>query len=164
MVKSTKQQTIFNIGIMIICVIAFLNVLAPAFIKKPKSDTPFDQVVQKTLEGIDMTNYPSQDVQSVRRFFQLDPQHFDQIAFYRTNDAMSADELLIVQFSDPKSADQFKDCVEKRIQDQINVYSGYAPEQENIMKNAIVDIYQNYALYVSGPQADQIEQNFINAL
>lgn len=164
MVKSTKQQTIFNIGIMIICVIAFLNVLAPAFIKKPKSDTPFDQVVQKTLEGIDMTNYPSQDIQSVRRFFQLDPQHFDQIGFYRTNDAMSADELLIVQFSDPKSADQFKNSVEKRIQDQIDVYSGYAPEQEDTMKKAIVDIYQNYALYVSGPQADRIEQNFINAL
>lgn len=161
---TNKKNQIINYLLMAFCLIAFLIVLRPVFRSEKISERSFEDLFAKTMENISMDPYPAQGTQSLRRYFELEPSDFEQIAFYRLDDAMSADELLLARFSTPEAARKFEQAVQARIQSQTDIYAGYAPEQEQTMKQAHIEVEGNYALYVSGAQAAQIAEQFEKAL
>lgn len=130
---------------------------------KIHSSAPFSLVEQSVLSVVDQSLYPQQDNQKLRRYLNLDPSQSLNIAFYRLDDAMSANEIVLVQF-DPASSQIFEDAINTRRDSQEQIYEGYAPEQAEMMKNALIDIEDNYALYYTGPQTDQVKAAFQKAL
>lgn len=127
------------------------------------SSTPFSYVEQSVLSVIDQSLYPKQDNQKLRRYLNLDPAQALNISFFRLDDAMSANEIVLVQF-DPASADTFEAAITTRKNSQQKIYEGYAPEQAELMKNALIDMEENYALYYVGPQTEQVKEAFQQAL
>ncbi len=127
------------------------------------SSTPFSYVEQSVLSVVDQSLYPKQDNQKLRRYLNLDPAQALNISFFRLDDAMSANEIVLVQF-DPTSADTFEAAITTRKNSQQQIYEGYAPEQAELMKNALIDMEENYALYYVGPQTEQVKEAFQQAL
>ncbi len=146
------------------CILALLMLVVPLFQTEPMSNAPFDQVLQATIEGVDMSKYPQKDVLALKRYLDLDASMFEQIAFYRSENAMDADELVLAKFNTEEAKKSFLDAIQKRIESQTTTYEGYAPEQYDLMKKGKLISHANYGLYVVGPQAEQIASQFEKSL
>ena len=48
--------------------------------------------------------------------------------------------------------------------EQTNLYDGYAPDQVQLLKQAVVDIQANYALYVVDTNAKTMDEQFLESL
>ncbi|UNT96894.1 DUF4358 domain-containing protein [Allobaculum mucilyticum] len=128
------------------------------------SRADFDAVSTKVTESLDPSVYEPVSVSGIRRYLDLNPESFTDVAFYRNGDAMSANELAIVRFDSEKAARDFEKAVNERIHSQHEIYAGYAPEQAALMEQALVDIQGNYALYYTGDNPSQIDSLFVSAL
>ncbi len=114
-------------------------------------------------EGMDLTAYPAADQSLIRSKLGLDPAQYPDIAYWRSLNAMDAEELLIIRF-DPAQEQDVLDKVNARIQSQKDIYQGYAPEQLDMVNQAVVDVHPNYLFYMTGPQAKEAAARFEEAL
>lgn len=148
---------------MILTFIAFLCFFIPSLLQESPSRADFAAVNEATTAGLDMTAYPAADQSLIRSKLSLDPSRYQGVAFYRSLNAMDAEEMLVIQY-DPSQKQEVVDKVNARIQSQKDIYKGYAPEQLETLNQAVVSVHPNYLLYVTGPQARQAESQFEEAL
>lgn len=148
---------------LIFTFLAFLCYFIPSLIRETPSQVAFADVVNATTAGLDMTNYPQADQSVIRSKLGLEPSEFPGLNYYRSSNAMQAEEMLIIQF-DPAQQKQVLDAVDQRIESQKQVYEGYAPEQLAEMQNAIISVHPNYLLYVTGAQGELARSQFEEAL
>ena len=145
----------------IICIAVFM-----LFQFKQPSDSKknFEDVVQKTIEKIDVSQFEQQDNLAMKRFLSLNPEEYENIIYYKDIDALKSREFVIVKFKTSKQASYFKLNIENRIENQINVFDGYAQDQADLLKEAVIDIQSNYALYVVLENAKEVDNAFLLAL
>ena len=145
----------------IICIAVFM-----LFQFKQPSDSKknFEDVVQKTIEKIDVSQFEQQDNLAMKRFLSLNPEEYENIIYYKDIDALKSREFVIVKFKNSKQASYFKLNIENRIENQINVFDGYAQDQADLLKEAVIDIQSNYALYVVLENAKEVDNVFLLAL
>lgn len=162
MKKSSELGISLSLGAILL---ALLVIIAqPLLNGKIRSSSDFDSVSAAVMQSLDAQIYPEVSASQTRHYLDLDPSQFTSIALYRNKDAMSANELAIAQFENEEAAKAFEDAVNKRISAQTDIFSGYAPEQAALMKDAIVDVHDNYALYYVGNDGAQIDALFQKAL
>ena len=145
----------------IICIAVFM-----LFQFKQPSDSKknFEDVVQKTIEKIDVSQFEQQDNLAMKRFLSLNPEEYENIIYYKDIDALKSREFVIVKFKNSKQASYFKLNIENRIENQINVFDGYAQDQADLLKEAVIYIQSNYALYVVLENAKEVDNAFLLAL
>ena len=100
----------------------------------------------------------------MKRFLSLNPEEYENIIYYKDIDALKSREFVIVKFKNSKQASYFKLNIENRIENQINVFDGYAQDQADLLKEAVIDIQSNYALYVVLENAKEVDNAFLLAL
>lgn len=157
------MKTVYQIcmGVIFVCLIAFVGA---SFRTPAISDAVYEDVLANSTKDIDLSNLVLQDNQAMRQFLGLDPSLYEQIVYYKVDDPMQASEYVIVKFKDPKDANGFKEAIEKRINEQINLYQGYAPEQVQLLENHILDIQANYGFYAVGSFSKQMHEQFLSSL
>lgn len=159
-----KNENYILWGMKGLCILAIIGMIFPLFAFSKVSNRTFEEVLTGTIQNMDMTKYPEKDMLALKRYFNLDSTHFEQIVFYRSDDAMDAEELVLAQFNSQEARHAFQEAMEKRITSQTTTYEGYAPDQLELMKNARLVVYDNYGLYIVGAQADQIVNQFETSL
>ena len=117
-----------------------------------------ETVQNKTIEKVNLDGFTQLDNLNIKRFLGLDPSQYDGSVYYKSDDAMSAREFIIVKFKDHSQQYSFKETIEKRI------FEGYAPDQAELLKNAVIDIHGNYALYAVKEDAATMNDQFLKAL
>lgn len=161
--KSSTSFIVYLTGFIAsaLFLIAFISV--PLLQEKP-STASFSSVYTKTIKNADMENYPEKNKLQIEEYFQISPDLFEEVQFDRTDDALNANELLLVKFDNDAAALKFEEAVNSRIDAQKNTYESYAPEAYDLVKDAQVRIHKNYALYVVGSEAKKIADQFEEAL
>ena len=144
---------------ILLCFFVGLNLNVPR-----TSDKEFGNVQNLTLQGFDLKDYKQMSNQEIKRFLNINPQEYERISFKRIDDPMQADEIVIVQFKSEEQGQEFKDKMEARMENQKNIYDGYAPEEAKLIENGIVNLQANYALYVVGDSAKDINKAFEKSL
>lgn len=135
-----------------------------SFVGPTDSSAQFDEVTNKTLENIDLSSYEQKDNISIKKFLQIDPENYENIIYYKNTDVMQADEIVIVKFKDHSQQKDFNEAMDQRVSEQENIFSGYAPAEEEKLKSSIIDIQANYALYVVSSDAQTIDEQFLQSL
>lgn len=148
---------------MAACLLAFVLLIIPAVMEESPSSTPFDTVVQKTLENVDASVYPAQDAAYVRQALGLNVQDYEGLYFGRQDDGMKAEEVLIVKFA-PDQKESLEQAVEARIEARKTAFENYAPEAAALMEQAVVDIHPNYLFYGTGEAAGRMAGQFGSVL
>ncbi|WP_273234324.1 DUF4358 domain-containing protein [Ileibacterium valens] len=164
--NKTKPGTILWMnGLKVGTAIFFLALWIIPWIRQPiVSSSEFSLVEQAVLAVNDPAFYPAMNDQMVRKYLNIGPQEGVQIGFYRQSDAFSAREIVIAKFDTEQQAEMITERIETRKQAQIDIYSGYAPEQQAMMENALLDVQGNYILFYTGDAAAQSDQAFLDAL
>ena len=102
--------------------------------------------------------------QDLVHFIEIDPSSTKGYIYYKSPEALSVDELLIVKASDRNKLNNFRDSVDKRIQSQLKIFEGYGPKQVAALKNALIIQKGTYLLYYVGDDGQKIEEVFRNAV
>ena len=71
---------------------------------------------------------------------------------------------MLVQFKSSNDAKTFEDKMKARIDEQTNIFSGYAPEQADKLNNSVIDIQVNYACMIVSQDAKTIHNQFLRSL
>lgn len=147
-----------------VVLILLLALLFNVFNVPKDSQEDFGVVLSKTQENIDVSAMQEQDNQAIRKNLGLDPESFERISYYKIDDVMQANEYVLVQFKEDAQQKHFQDAIQKRIDEQMNLYEGYAPDQVQLLEHAVIDIQANYALYVVDGNASKMDEQFLNSL
>lgn len=148
-------------GILFIFILVFLG----KFLMVPKdSTTPFKTVVNDTYSLLDKNQYEKESNKDIRRFLKVDPTSYQSIVYYKNNDDMQASELVIVQFKNHSQSKEFTEAMKGRMDDQSNIYAGYLPKQDNLVKKGEIYTQANYGIYVVNKKANSIVNTFKDSL
>lgn len=145
------------IGLM--CIFLYFTFSTPQ-----ASTKDFTSVQNGMLNNIDLSTMELKDNISIKRFLDLEPEMFENIIYYKSQDALNADEIVLVQFKSSNDAKTFEDKMKARIDEQTNIFSGYAPEQADKLNNSIIDIQVNYACMIVSQDAKTIHDQFLRSL
>lgn len=146
--------------VFLLLIILMLNVFSGP--KMSKED--FGVMLSKVQENLDLSTLLQQDNQAIRKNLGLDPEAYERIVYFKIDDVMQANEYVLVQFKDTDQKNAFQQAIESRIAEQTNLYDGYAPDQVQLLKQAVVDIQANYALYVVDTNAKTMDEQFLESL
>lgn len=128
------------------------------------SSAVFSDVEQAVSAAADLEPMTAGDNQMLRRLYGLDPESFEGVLLYVPSYTMSVEELLLVKLTDTAQQDAVREAMEARVASQIDVFSGYGPEQVAMLERAIIDVRGNYALLIVAEDPDTVRQAFAGAL
>ena len=148
-------------GIVFLCILLFIG----SFLRVPSnSKTPFGTVVSDSTKSLKLDDYTLEDNRGIRRFLGIDPSTYTSITYYKNNDDMQASEIVVVQFKENSQASSFEQAMEKRVDNQNNIYASYLPKQATLVKNAVIYTQANYGIYVVNKDTDTIVSSFKESL
>lgn len=98
--------------------IGFIILLSTNFSYDKDSTKTMEEVQSKTIENINLDGLSQQDNLSMKRFLDLDPSQYESVIYYKSDDAMSASEFVLVKFKDRSQQEPFKETIEKRVKNQ----------------------------------------------
>lgn len=107
-------------------------------------DVPMEEIEKQLVEQTELTEMQKCGNRTLMQFYGLDYEQFDSYIYYKSDKALSVEELLIVKAKDRADLASVKEAAESRIQSQIKTYEGYGPKQVAMLKNAIVTLRGSY--------------------
>ena len=100
----------------------------------------------------------------LKKIYGLNASDYEDVLIYIPTTNMSAHEMLLIKLASADQADAVEEAIRERIESQLNIFEGYAPEQVAMLDRAIVDPRGNYILYISGDEPEKIDEVFRNSL
>ncbi len=164
MEKARRKQIL--IGILKWAALALMAgfVLFGALSRGTGSRTPYPQVEEAVLTGLDMSQMTEGDNQMVRRLYGLNPSDYEGVTLYYPSTNMGTDELLLVKLRDVGQQETVKTAMESRIQSQMDVFEGYAPAEYAALEQGIIEVRGNYLLLIVSKQQESVRQAFLKVL
>lgn len=159
--KNISRFTLIKAGLLVLLALLW----APYFMQNTLvSPSRFDDVKALVLKDLDAEFYPQQDNQKIKRYLALDPADYLRIEFFRTDNTLDAQELVLVQYPAGEDTSALQEQINNRIKSQMNIFEGYAPEQYALVSQNLQDYQGNYALYYVGENPSAVKTAFENAL
>ena len=134
------------------------------FSRGVQSRADFSQVSEAVVSAADLSGMTEGDNQMVRRLYGLDPADYEGVLLYYPSSNMGAEEILVVRLRDPSQQEAVETAMRARIQSQMDVFEGYAPEQYATLEQGVVEVQGNYLLLVVAKDTAPVRQAFLNAL
>ena len=158
--KKGRIYFVIRYGLLIALVVAVI-IFASG---RKQSSASFDKV-KNAVTGLAVSDQ-MQNAESryLKKIYGLNAVDYEDVLIYIPTTNMSAQELLLVKLSDVSQSETVVQAIQERIDSQYNIFEGYAPEQVAMLDRAIIDPQGNYILYVSGDNAEKIDEVFRNSL
>jgi uncharacterized protein YpmB len=154
-----------NLKVVNFILIALLIVFIAHLLSGGKtSSTPVETVAEKVTAAADLTNVTQADSQKLKKYYGLNANDYEGVAFYLVNSNMDVDEILIVRMKDSAQENALKDAMQTRIDTQTQSFEGYGVNQTKLLKDAVIDVKGNYALLVVNEKAAEADEAFRKSL
>ena len=128
------------------------------------SNKPVEEVAAQVTVLFENEKSEKSPERMLKKHYGLNAQDYDGVVLYSPISNMDAEELLIVKLQSAQQMDELTEAVQERLDSQINIYEGYAPEQYDLCSHAVLDPEGNYFLFVVHADADRIQEAFRKAL
>lgn len=110
------------------------------------------------------TGLKERGLDEVRKNFSLDAGSLKSFAYFSSDDVMNVDEIFIAVLNSPADSDKIISALSSYADDRYSVFSGYAAEQAESLKNYLLKIKGNALLFCVGGDADGLLDAFFKAL
>ena len=104
------------------------------------------------------------DAQLLRRLYGLNGGELKNWLLYTAKDSMAVEELLLVECISAEQAEQVSQAAQKRVEAQKNNFAGYAPEQEQLLADSLIQEEGVYVVFTVSEQAGQVKDAFLKEL
>lgn len=147
-----------------VLLLVLVGLLAFFYIRDDAKDVPMKDIESALKEKTEITTLASQSDRGLMQFIGLDAGSYEEVLYYKSEEALSVDEVLIIKAKSRDNLAGAEDAVLTRIDDQIAVFDSYGPEQVKELNNAIVRKKGNYLLYITAPDPGAYEEVILNAI
>ena len=127
------------------------------------SGTTFQDMAAAVRDNADLTPMSEGDNQMLKRLYGIDGAEYDGFMLYYPASSMGAEELLLVKLEEASQKEIVKAAMESRRAAQLSNFDGYGAEQTAMLENSIIEIKNNYALFVSAQNAAAVQEAFLKA-
>ena len=128
------------------------------------TDKSAAELAAAVTEGMDEAVMTRKTARKAAETFHLPPDLAEDLAFYANDSVMDVSELLIVKLRDRADAPLVREAIEKRVEDQKNLYKNYAPEQYALLDRCRIAVNGNTVFYCTADNADSLYNLFKNKL
>lgn len=147
-------------GLILLLVVIAILLLT----RNKESSVPFDTVAANVRGSITSDQMQESPARYLKKNFGLSPEDYEGVMIYTPGTNMYANEVLLIRLKDTAQAESVEQAIRRRIESQIQIFEGYAPEPTALLQQAIVDVRGNYILYVTDAQANPIDEVFRKSL
>lgn len=105
-----------------------------------------------------------QDENYLNNYYGFEAADMKDFYFAQSADPMKADTVLVVNAVSPEKAEEMSGTIETVKQNMADTYKDYAPEQFDVINNAIIKTNGNYVYYIVSPKASEIAETVEAAL
>lgn len=122
----------------ILCVV--LLVLFMVFISSESniSTKTADEVFQTVQKSVDISALSKQKNKKIEEELSLSFENYEAVIYYASSSVMEVRELLIVKLRSTEDKDVLMSALEKRTEEKIKLFEGYAPTEAQMLKNHIL--------------------------
>lgn len=128
------------------------------------SKTDVNTAVEAVLPYMDTEKVKLGDANMVQKLYGVDINEFEGATLYYPVSNMDADELFIVKLKDPSQQETVRNAMQSRLNTQLDNFDGYGDEQTAMLNASHIYVSGNYAIFISGNNADDGLAAFKKAL
>ena len=161
----THRETV-RYGRILKCalIIVLLAFLAVVYNHENAKDVPMKQIEAQLIKKTEIDKLGKQKSRDLVQFIGLDANNYDSFLYYKSKEALSVDEVLIIKVRNKSDIKAVQDAIEKRINSQIEAFDNYGPEQVKELKNAIVTSRGKYVFYGVAKDPDKYEEVLLSVI
>lgn len=124
-------------------------------------DVSLNGLCDKVLSVTDKSKFILGDSKTLRRYYGLNSNDYDEVCIYIPSSTMEVSELLVIKMKDSASqADAIEASIDGRIQKQSDNFKDYAPKQYGIVQNYELSIKGNYVFFAISEDAHDMKKEF----
>ena len=127
------------------------------------SSTDFEEMAGAVRQSTDVSLMTEGDNQMLKRLYGIDGAEYDGVMLYYPSSSMGAEEILLIHMKDPAQKEAVRTAMETRRAAQLSNFDGYGVEQTAMLENSIIDVKNNYALFVSAQDPAPVQEAFRKA-
>ncbi|MDY6038185.1 MAG: DUF4358 domain-containing protein [Eubacterium sp.] len=147
--------------VFMIVLAAFLSF---AYIGQSAKDIPVSKIEKSMSKCLKEQKLKKCMDRDLMHFMEIDPSSIDGYFYYKSSEALSVEELLVIKVKSHNNLNEFRDSIEKRISNQHKTFESYGPKQVSQLDNALIIQKGTYLLYYVGDDIQKIEEVFRNAI
>lgn len=130
--------------------------------KEEKTDkSPDVKAIVEDVKGkIEFTDLENVDDDTFDTFYDIKKDMYDSYCACYAGSGGSADEIAVFKAKDSDSAQTIKKALDDRVSKRAKDFAGYAPDEEEKIKNSVVKIKGNYVFLCISPDSAKAGQIF----
>ena len=154
----------YSIAEIICAVLLFVFIITMLVTHSGGTKKSVEAVATPTLKVMDTTNMKKKSAAVAAKTFDFDLAKTDGVIYYCDDNVMNVSEMLIVKLASEEDAKEVKAAVEKRVEDQKNLFKNYAPDQYDLLSESVIETSGNTVFYCTAKNADDVYKAFKKAL
>ncbi len=163
--RQSRQEPSFSFGYLKYIVIAALVVFVIfIFVYNSGSNKPFSEVSQAVESHIDASVLSKEDSLTFKKDYDLNASDFPGVMLYDSPSHFDAQEILLVEVEDDAQMQEVEDAIDRHIESRLSDFENYIPEQELLLKEAVVTVRGNYIFMAVSEDAEEYQRAFLKAL
>ena len=148
----------------ILCVV--LLVLFIVFISSESkiSTKSADEVFEGVKSSMDLSALSKQKSKKFEEELSLSADKYEDIIYYASASVMEVRELLIVKLRSTEDKDVLMSALEKRTEEKIKLFEGYAPTEAQMLKNHILTEKNGFVFFAVCDDTARASEAFKSAV
>ena len=127
-------------------------------------DIPFDKAEESLRNCVDDENMIDVSSRGLKRYYGFNTADYEGVVMYVGNNGMSAEEVLLIKVSNDSQINELEEAIKQRIQNRINDFDSYAPDQAELLKKAEVIIKGKYVFLAVSENAEMYKKVFLSLM
>lgn len=128
------------------------------------STKSFSEISEAVEASLDTETLVSQDGQALKRYYGLNSADYTGVLYYSSEFSISAEEVLLIEVKNESQVQEVRDAIEKRLENRINDFEGYAPEQVQILEAAQIQVRGRFIFVAVSENAEEYREAFTGSL
>lgn len=148
----------------ILCVV--LLVLFMVFISSESniSTKTADEVFGTVQKSVDISALSKQKNKKIEEELSLSFENYEEVIYYASSSVMEVRELLIVKLRSTEDKDVLMSALEKRTEEKIKLFEGYAPTEAQMLKNHILTEKNGFVFFAVCDDTARASEAFKSAV
>lgn len=124
----------------------------------------YEAIEESVVSAIDQETLEEVNELGFKKSYGLSKADYDGVLLYSSASSMQADEVLLVKVKRADQMSAVQGAVEEYVENRLNDFKGYAPDQVELLNNHVMVIRGDYLFFAVSADAEKYREAFVNSL
>lgn len=127
------------------------------------SDVSLEEIKEMLNLVVDETVVEDGGSKALRRFIGVNPNEVEGFIYYVSISSMDVEEILVIEVKNSDQLESIETLIELRVENQINRFSGYNPNNCGLLEEYELKVKGNYLFFTVSTDVDTVTDAFLSA-